>query len=173
MRTNLILNREQLEALGLLVGEFARLEATLDLLIMDLARLSEEQYALFMQGKTLGAKLSTLRAIGVQKLKSQEKTDVFVGLLEELARLNSERNLAVHGIWQPKGGFTLAFIARAFNTTEAEAVHKKGTLKAERLSELVNQLDAAHSSLYRFWNDTWLKPRVRRSLRRKPPQPRG
>jgi hypothetical protein len=169
MRTNLILTRGQLEALGLLVGEFARLEATLDMLIMHLARLSTEQYVAFMQGKMLGAKLTTLKEIGLQKLRSRKRKAVFRGLIDDLASLNGERTVAVHGLWQPKGGLTLALLMKGFNTAESEAVHRKGKLTAERLVEVVTSLDEAHSRLYSFWKSTWLDPAVRRSLRRNPP----
>lgn len=173
MRTDTVLSREQLEALGLLVGEFARLESTLDMLIMSLASLSSAQYAAFMRGKMLGAKLDVLKELGLQKLQSRRKRTLFTDLVDEAARLNGERTVAVHGLWKPKGEFTLGNITLGFNTGESEAVHRKGRLKAERLGQLVNKLYEAHSQLYRFWKNTWLDPRVRRSLRRNPPKKGG
>jgi hypothetical protein len=173
VRTNLILTPVQLQALGLLVGEFARVELTLDLLIMHLARLSPAQYATFMQGKMLNAKLTTLKEIGTQKLRSQKRKVLFKSLVDTLADLNGQRTVAVHGLWQPKGGYTLALFAKGFSTAESEAVHKKGTLRAERLVDLVKSLDDAHTRLYSFWKTTWLDPGVQRSLRRNPPVRRG
>jgi hypothetical protein len=63
---------------------------------------------------------------------------VFKGLIDDLADLNGKRTVAIHGLWQPKGGFTLANLALGFNTGESEAVHSKGKLKADRLGDLVN-----------------------------------
>jgi hypothetical protein len=168
VRADLILSKEQQAALGVVVGEFARLDGTLDMLIGHLAGLGGPQYAVLMRGKMLGAKLEIFKEIGLLKLKSKSKKAVFTALLEELANLNGERTVAVHGLWQPKGGFTLAMLVRGFDTKESEAVHKKGKLSAQRLSDIVENLDSAHTRLFTFWRDTWLTPRIQRSLRRYP-----
>jgi hypothetical protein len=56
------------------------------------------------------------------------------------------------------------------NDVDAEAIHRKygkiRTFKAEKLEETAAAISNRHEELWKFWMDNFIKPKVRRSLKR-------
>lgn len=97
---------KDLAALGSVVAESAHLESTLDLIILLITRMGESEYEVFMRGKMIGAKLEIVKELGVLKLRSKKRQRAWMQLIDGLKSLNSDRVIAVHGLWGPAGGYT-------------------------------------------------------------------
>lgn len=166
-----LLTQEQRAALGVIVAESASLEATVDLIISHLTNLNPQQYEIVLKGEMIKRKLEVLKAIGQQKLRSAKRKAAFLTLMARLTSLNSDRNTLVHGIWGPRGGYRLSWFAGHPITDPIEAIQRSRggrvrTLPANRIGNVARNVTKAHSELYNFWREVWLKLVVQRGIRR-------
>jgi hypothetical protein len=166
-----LLRPDQLAAIGLVAAESSSLEGTVDLTLSILTGLADEECSILFGGKTLGPKLDIVKELGLRRLRSQETKKTLTAIIDLLSSLISERNAVVHGTWQPKDGFTLAYLAQMTKPAEVEAVlrRRNGSVRkvnAENLDELARRLSEAHSALFHFAMDHWIRPVVRRNARR-------
>lgn len=159
----LILKHDQLAAIGLVAAASASLEATIELSLSFLTGLDEDECGLLLTGKTLGPKLELLKRLGLRRLKSAEAQGAFAAMMDSLSSLIGERNAVIHGTWQPKDGFTFAFLAQLNTPVEVEAVLKKRNgnvqkVNAENLGSLADRLSSAHSAFFDFLMDHFVRP---------------
>ncbi len=172
MIIEMILSERERAALGSVVGTFAGLEQDVDVFICAVTELSFDQYRLLLGDRMLAWKLEKLKDMGTSKLRSAAKRRDFGELVDRISSLNGERVAAVHGVWRPEGGFTLAFIAGLGAPKPAEAIHtrrsgKEQRIRGERLEHLARDTENARGALLQFLNRNWILPRGRRSVRAK------
>jgi hypothetical protein len=165
------LTDDERAALGSVVVESANLEATVDLVLLHLTNLTHTAYEVLMGGRMLGAKLDALRVIGLAKLRSKKRKKAFTAIMDNLAHLNSQRTIAVHGIWGPDEGGGVALnqllgFALGKRPGQATASHRKGVLKAAKLGSLSKKLNEGNSALFAYWRTVWLGATIARSRRR-------
>jgi len=139
------------------------------MMISSVANLSEDQTSIFLSKAMLSAKLDILRDLGLLKLRSKIRQDNFRRIISDLKLLNGQRTIAIHGKWEPKGGFKLKDIIYFSPSGEAEASHKRGKKEPTKLSsaqllKVPIKIDASCTELYKFWIELWVKPAVRRSI---------
>jgi len=107
MLTKFMLTVEERAAIGDLVAASAWLESVVGILIEQLAKLERHAFGALVEGAMLGKKLEALQTLGDYRIESESMKEEFHSLLERARSLNSERNIVVHGQWQPKGGASL------------------------------------------------------------------
>jgi hypothetical protein len=169
------LTLQQRAALGSVVVESANLEDQMNLILGHLLRLSGDEYDVLLGGQMLNRKLEVLREIGKLKIKPKKHLARLIQILDKFTNLNSDRNTVVHGRWGPPGGlWQLNWIMEGPpKGTPTVAMHKKGkkvrTFNADDLEATARAIAEANSELRQWYMKDFIKPRVKRSLRRKPP----
>jgi hypothetical protein len=165
--TESLLTVDQRAALGSLVAETTEMEGTVDVMIAIVTNLSTPQCAVLLEGRMISWKLEALKRLGLQKLKRKAQMKVFAHLVDSLSSLNSERNVAVHGLWQPQGGYTYALLAGITPVGPSVAALKRRNaksstlLKADRLEQLAKGVRETHSDFFRFCMEVFVHARVR------------
>jgi hypothetical protein len=135
-------------------------------------KFTDDEFDAVFGQKMFRAKLEVLKEVGLSRLggkKRKKRRKQFTVLMDHLLSLAGQRNIAVHGMWAPEGGFTLATLSALLDGTyvqkPAQAFHKRGkktaTLKAERLEQLAADLSEGGSLLWDFAKLTWLKTGLR------------
>ena len=167
-----ILNSKQKAALGSVVYECATLESTLNILILSFTNVSGDELEILIGGAMLQKKLDMLKALAKLKLKSKKKLEHLLNIIGKINALNGERVTAVHGEWGPPGNmFQLSWLTTGIPPDVIpEAMLKKHgkprTVKAERLEEMAADISRCHEHLREFRKAHFIKPLIKRSLRK-------
>ena len=156
----------KLASLGAVVAESAELEKTTDMIIASLLRLNDKQYEVILKSQQLAAKLKVLKELGAQKLTTKRNKKVFGDLIDRLTSFNSNRNVIVHGVWGPVGGYKLSWLAsgRPKNIGIQAKDAKARTFNAEKLDDLATKLWTGRSELFHFWMKHWVMGRARKKV---------
>ena len=169
------LTTEQLAALGRIALESAYLESLVDQLIGEIAKLSDEQFRALLPGAMLATKLDILKNLASLKLKSKTKKEKLSSIIAELNHLNSQRNIAIHGLWQSLEKISFADLAKgaSIKTGNAEATLARGKkqpskLHASKLQAIADGISEYCDQLADFCLLLWIRPasirRVRKSF---------
>lgn len=169
-----MMTAEQRAALGSVVGNSAALEQLIDLCLVLFLGLTTQDLVVLVGERTLGPKIELVREIGTKKFRSARKQSHFKAIMDRIASLNGERNAAVHGTWQPVGGFTFLYLAFEFGnnpTSPVEAIKtrrgKEQKILGARLQRLSEEISEAEDALREFVNKNWIRPRAIQSNRAK------
>jgi hypothetical protein len=159
------LTASQLEALGRVDVASASLEEQLDMVIYQMARLTRETFDVLVKERKLHDKMIMVRQLGLKKLRSADRQKEFKALMRRITTSNSQRNLVVHGNWQPDAGWSLE---HEFEPPRAEVRAGDRHFKAEKLSDLAEQMAQESEDLYEFWRRNWVIPAIRRHQHKRP-----
>lgn len=167
------LTTEQLAALGSIAMESAYLEDLVDMLIGEIAKLSDAQFRALLPGAMLAAKLGILNDLAILKLKSKAKKEKISSIITNLKHLNSQRTTAIHGQWTSLERLSFADIAKgaSFTVGNAEAIHVRGKkqpskLHASRLQDIADGISEYRDQLFHFCLQSWIRPAAIRSARK-------
>jgi len=174
------LTEKQLVAIGAIAVESAYAEATVDMLLSSLTKLNPDQLAVLLPGAMLNAKLDMLLGLGMPTLKSKKRKDEFKEIISGLKYWNSQRNIAIHGLWRNKNGGLRRigdFLLQNPATGNSEVVHKKRskqptTLSASKLESIYKGIDESNSKLFVFFISPLMRVAARQAAaksRTKPP----
>jgi len=173
------LTTEQLAALGSIAMESAYLEDLVDMLIGEIAKLSDAQFRALLPGAMLAAKLDILHDLAILKLKSKTKIEKFGLIIAKLKHLNSQRTIAIHGQWQSLERISFAELAQgaSFKLGNAEATHVRGKkqpskLHASKLHDIADGISEYRDQLFHFCLQSWIRPAAIRSVRKSLPKSR-
>jgi hypothetical protein len=172
-----VLDSKELAALGSVVVESTFAESLIETLISEMSKLDKGALVLFLRGAMMNTKLELLADLGKLKLRSAKRKEAFAEIISRLKHLNSERVIAVHGVWAKaikfnaaKGGtgmVTLASFSDPMNIEfgPSEATHPRGgKISAKRLEALATQISDAYWDLYEFHAAVWVKPYAKRRV---------
>lgn len=167
------LTTEQLAALGRITLESAYLERLVDTLIMEIAKLSDEQFRALLPGAMLAAKLEILNNLAILKLKSKSKKEKIGSIISKLKHLNSQRTIAIHGQWQSLEKISFADFAKgdSIRIGNAEATHVRGNrqpskLHVSKLQDIADGISEYCNQLADFCLLLWIRPAAVRRLRK-------
>lgn len=173
MAHDLPLTTAQLIALGRVVAESSKTEAWVNFILNVLTRLNLFEFDLLIHRLKHHEKLQALKALGLKKLRSKKKQAKFSQIIDRLSNLNTDRNIAVHGQWEPIGGPTLGESLGGFGPDHelrpAHAVNRKGkgkttNLSAKRLEDLADNIATHCEELVGFWTTNWLTSRQKEAI---------
>jgi hypothetical protein len=168
--SRITLKPEQLAALGSVVAESTYLESLVDSMIGYLAKLTDKQRNILLNKAMLNAKLEILAELGAMRLKSTRRKKVFSKIISELKSNNSERIIAVHGVWTPvltrpapTAPTRLADLLAPMG--EAEATHSRGSkMTAGNLDKLAEKISKGFWDLSEFNSKVWIRQSVKRKM---------
>jgi|SRR6267142_5160817 len=167
-----LLTKEQLAALGAIVIESAEMESTVDFMINLLLEAVAEIIEELTRNKMLGANIDLLKTCGLAKINGKnrkQRQQEFTRLMNHCKLLTSQRAIAIHGTWQPEGGMKLNDLMQMmmgkWERRDAEAKHKKGQMKAERLEALADDFNKIDEELRKFGKQNWLTPKIQKLTR--------
>jgi hypothetical protein len=164
---SMTLTEEQHAAIGMIAVESAYLEDQIDWMIGHLTKLSSEQQGILISSAKLTNKIDVLRKLGNLRLKSQERKKQFKEILDNLAHQNTQRNIAIHGIWSfadPR--ITLASLASNQPLGPAFAKHgpkKENKLRADQLGAIAQKISEGNLKLRKFFLLVFVRPYWRAS----------
>jgi len=152
----LALTVAQRAAVGDIAIESSGIESALNWMIGYLLHLKQDECLLLLGTRMLDSKLDLLKELCLRKLTTEEDKQSLRDKIGLLKGLNKDRTVAIHGIWQRKGGPTsLADLMRleALPIQEMVAVHEKSgrELPASELENLAKRLEAANMDLLNFF----------------------
>lgn len=107
--------------------------------------------------RLLKRKIDALKERAIPLIGSEEKRAELIGILCKLQQLATERRTAIHGQWQPKGGYRLADLLSRQPVPLEEVVF--GTRGAEhrlptgRVELLADEIKASTKALIAFFSD--------------------
>jgi hypothetical protein len=163
-----LLTKEQLAALGAITLESAQLEQTIDFVIRACMEDFEVLIEDLTKNRMLGQKIDLLKMCGQGKLRGKRRKKIlkeFTGLMDHCKLLVSRRAIVVHGSWQPEGGMKMndmiQIMMGKWKPRAAEAKHKKGLMKAEKLEALAEDIAKIDSELKLFGIKYGVAPTMR------------
>jgi hypothetical protein len=147
-----LLTVDQRAAIGDIAIESAWLDSIAAIAIMVLTKLEEPQARALLRGKMLDGKLQLLAELG-EIVLPEAKRDAFHGIVGRLRELNRDRVTVIHGTWQPKGGFTLAVLAKS-GIGLMDEIHLEGRkermLSTEEVEALAGRLSSTTHELWKL-----------------------
>lgn len=168
MRRKFMLSRvncdeELLAAIGSIAAESSYLERYVETMLYQLTKLTRETGQHIIEAGMLGGKLDLLALIGKAKLKSRKKRlKQFSDLMSEIKHANTERSIAIHGLWYPPHENYLRAIhfgepwpAPAVATKRGKGDGKEVKLEAKRAVKLAEQISDLHWQIHDFAEETW------------------
>lgn len=99
----LILTKDQLAAVGSVAVESTFCEEFVELFIWALLGVRERQGKFLTAPLQMNSRLDLLSSLMKVRLRSATKRLAFTDLISRLREANSERNVIVHGSWEPDG----------------------------------------------------------------------
>lgn len=173
-------------AIGSIAAESAYLERFVETLIYRLTKLTREMGYPIVEAGMLGSKLDLLTQVGRVKLNGKEIVSTqFSDLMSRIKHANSERILAVHGVWLHEHENFLKAIMEGLSAPPVVALKRNKDGKPDTKLEKKNALLAAkqisdlHHDLHEFatrnWPTLFPRPGTRAFARRfdqKPPRHR-
>jgi hypothetical protein len=159
------LSNEERATLGAVVYETALLDSSVDECIRSLAGIDRDVFGIIVGQRTLGQKIDIARRLGLLRFAPAMQPS-FASLMVHLTDANSDRNIAVHGLWEPEGGHTLETMFGP-TTPPAEATLPKRAgkgdrkLKATAIEKLAIRIRNGRGTLWKFVLENWVLPGVR------------
>jgi hypothetical protein len=156
------LSVEERATLGAVVYEAALLDSSVDECIRSLAGIDKDVFGITVGQKTLGQKLDIAKQLGLLKF-ARATQPTFASLMKHLTDANSDRNIAVHGLWEPEGGHTLETMFGP-TTAPVEAILPKRAgkqgrkLKAAVIEKLAVSIRNGRAALWKFVLENWVLP---------------
>ena len=166
LRSEIILTRDQLAAVGAVAIECTYLEQQLELVIWRLSGLDEYRGPQFTANMQFKSRVEAFQALGRMVLPETVDAD-FQSLIRELHECAIQRNHVIHGTWVAGADEILEIWADGAEThPPANAVKKPKykpaqTMAATDIETVACRIATARERLGRFyeehWSSAWIK----------------
>jgi hypothetical protein len=100
---SLMLTKDQLAAIGSVVVESTFCQELVESVIWGATKLKEDQGKYFTGPLQMNSLLELMGSVAKPKLRSNKKRAALTSLISRMKEANNERNIIVHGSWQPDG----------------------------------------------------------------------
>lgn len=179
-------NRELLAAIGSIAAESTYLEQTVEDAITRLSGLPSDGVSCIMP-TMIGGKLDLLLHLGKARLRTKSRRQQFSDLMSHIKNSNTERILAVHGVWEPQndsGQHPGIINALRYPTTfkmvatkAAKGAKGSAKLDEDRAWKVAMAIAEGHGKLRDFTQEAWprkfLEPLAKSVQRLRDHQQRG
>lgn len=154
-----LLNEPQRVALGLIVAEWALLEATMSVAIWDYLELNRDHGMSVTADLSSLAKINMLRSLAILRFdgKNDEACGKIKGIMGEIKRLNTDRNTMIHNMWSPDyvaGGLR----SKRATTRDGKLTEKPLQTNTEELIFIFEQITGYKADLLLFQTDYGVTP---------------
>ena len=155
-----VLDKDQQAALGCAVVEASYLERYIETLILRFCDLPVTLHdALVHERLTIGPKISILTDLVLPLLTKEADKKRFSKIMDTIGQSNTDRTVAVHGIWG-KGSANylhdLLYGMAPPKAVKGRAGGKKHELSVEKLLKLATEINDANWDLHEFIDDHFL-----------------
>lgn len=146
-------------AIGSIAVESAYLERYIETMLYALTKISRDIGQPMIEGTMIGSKLDLLLHVGKVKLaKRPKRLKQFCDLMSRIKQANTDRTIAIHGVWQPEiQNWLRAYAMMDFGKPVATKRGKGQDTKmsAERAMKIAGEISELHYELHDFAEQTW------------------
>jgi len=143
-----VLSTDQLAAIGCIAVESAYLEDTVETIIYNLSGLTREKGEIFIDKFMLDSKLNLLKELSIIKFKSKKRKLFLSELIGEIKSANSERIIAIHGLWtQDINALLSGHGAKAMRSNS----RRPASLSAHKLEDVAKRISDGHYELCMYF----------------------
>lgn len=151
--------------IGSIAAESAYLERYIETVLYGLTKMTREVGHVVIERTMFDGKVDLLNQIGKTKLKARpKKLARFTEIISDIKASNSERVIAVHGVWLPQSPNLTMGIIDALRQPKRPIATKRGkldkpdtTLTSERAEKVAESIYQAHLALHDFVDEVWPK----------------
>jgi hypothetical protein len=167
------LSAEELADIAKVTVESAVLESTIDFWLHRILGIKEKEYRILIGSATIGPKIRMFNEIVAPRLRSRLRIEALKNGVKEMNRLIPERNVVVHGEWNPLGAVsTLEALGSTLDPKQAWGLVAKSakstkTVSLSRLPKLAEEIAEANANLHLFCIQTFSDLRQRKKAKKK------
>lgn len=172
LASKIVLKPDQLQAIGAVAVESTYLERHVETLTWKLAKLSDQDGQHLTGRMMMDTRLDLLSSIALPKIKKLERKTEFRDIISKLKAANTERNIAIHGIWLWRRN-ELSLSELLDMELDAEASRRRPDkepqkLAANKIIKTAESLADLNRRLGVFWRKEWPRLASKQKLKSQP-----